>query len=164
MCLIHSHPFSPCDSVRCIHTIPLHNSYSWPGSNWRPSACEADVIATRPQVPECSLSNDSTSASKSSDCWRGTSIFQESCARQARHPTTRSTSAALRYRVQMFSGIGPNQSKSNPITFLFFVLCCAFRAAAMLCEMSCKKLPRGCSVTMDGSGSTLRCPCVIVME
>ena len=25
-------------------------SYTWPGSNWRPSACEADVIATRPQV------------------------------------------------------------------------------------------------------------------
>ena len=25
--------------------------YTWPGSNWRPSACEADVIATRPQVP-----------------------------------------------------------------------------------------------------------------
>ena len=24
--------------------------YTWPGSNWRPSACEADVIATRPQV------------------------------------------------------------------------------------------------------------------
>ena len=30
-----------------------HNNqkYTWPGSNWRPSACEADVIATRPQVP-----------------------------------------------------------------------------------------------------------------
>ena len=25
-------------------------SYTWPGSIWRPSACEADVIATRPQV------------------------------------------------------------------------------------------------------------------
>ena len=25
--------------------------YTWPGSNWRPSACWADVIATRPQVP-----------------------------------------------------------------------------------------------------------------
>ena len=25
--------------------------YTCPGSNWRPSACEADVIATRPQVP-----------------------------------------------------------------------------------------------------------------
>ena len=24
--------------------------YTWPGSNWRPSACEADVVATRPQV------------------------------------------------------------------------------------------------------------------
>ena len=24
--------------------------YTWPGSNWRPSACEADLIATRPQV------------------------------------------------------------------------------------------------------------------
>ena len=27
-------------------------AYTWPGSNWRPSACEADVIATRPQVPD----------------------------------------------------------------------------------------------------------------
>ena len=25
----------------------------WPGSNWRPSTCEADIIATRPQVPCC---------------------------------------------------------------------------------------------------------------
>ena len=25
-------------------------TYTWPGSNWRPSACWADVIATRPQV------------------------------------------------------------------------------------------------------------------
>ena len=24
--------------------------YTWPGASWRPSACEADVIATRPQV------------------------------------------------------------------------------------------------------------------
>ena len=30
--------------------------YTWQGSNWRPSACEADVIATRPQVP-CILSH-----------------------------------------------------------------------------------------------------------
>ena len=27
-----------------------NSKYTWPGSNWRPSACEADVIATRPQV------------------------------------------------------------------------------------------------------------------
>ena len=25
-------------------------AYTWPGSSWRPSACWADVIATRPQV------------------------------------------------------------------------------------------------------------------
>ena len=29
----------------------LQRAYTWPRSNWRPSACEADVIATRPQVP-----------------------------------------------------------------------------------------------------------------
>ena len=29
--------------------------YTWPGSSWRPSACEADVIATRPQVLNISL-------------------------------------------------------------------------------------------------------------
>ena len=27
------------------------SKYTRPGSNWRPSACEADVIATRPLVP-----------------------------------------------------------------------------------------------------------------
>ena len=26
--------------------------YTWPGSSWQPSACGADVIATRPQVLE----------------------------------------------------------------------------------------------------------------
>ena len=31
---------------------PTEGEYTWPGSNWRPSACWADVIATRPQVPE----------------------------------------------------------------------------------------------------------------
>ena len=31
------------------HTRKI-KQYTWPGSNWRPSACEADVIATRPQV------------------------------------------------------------------------------------------------------------------
>ena len=30
--------------------------YTWPGSSWRPSACGADVIATRPQVLEVSAS------------------------------------------------------------------------------------------------------------
>ena len=29
---------------------PHFGKYTWPGSSWRPSACEADVIATRPQV------------------------------------------------------------------------------------------------------------------
>ena len=35
-----------------ILTISFQNhfKYTWPGSNWRPSACGADVIATRPQV------------------------------------------------------------------------------------------------------------------
>ena len=32
-------------------------NYTWPGSNWRPSACEADVIATRPQVLCASTQN-----------------------------------------------------------------------------------------------------------
>ena len=32
--------------ARATRNLP----YTWPGSNWRPSACEADVIATRPQV------------------------------------------------------------------------------------------------------------------
>ena len=36
---------SSCDGCGKRGTV-----YTWPGSNWRPSACEADVIATRPQV------------------------------------------------------------------------------------------------------------------
>ena len=34
------------------NTLGQHQScqYTWPGSSWRPSACEADVIAARPQV------------------------------------------------------------------------------------------------------------------
>ena len=35
----------------------VRENYTWPGSNWRPSACEADVIATRPQVPWKPLPN-----------------------------------------------------------------------------------------------------------
>ena len=32
------------------HFLHCSGKYTWPGSNWRPSACETDVIATRPQV------------------------------------------------------------------------------------------------------------------
>ena len=32
------------------HLTPECVCYTWPGSNWPPSACEADLIATRPQV------------------------------------------------------------------------------------------------------------------
>ena len=49
-----------CEVRRCVWPRPQDGeswvqgsilpSYTWPGSNWRPSACEADVIATRPQV------------------------------------------------------------------------------------------------------------------
>ena len=39
-------PFLPKFHLR----HPIDMLYTWPGSNWRPSACEADVIATRPQV------------------------------------------------------------------------------------------------------------------
>ena len=33
-----------------MHYTNANPTYTWPGSNWRPSACMADVIATRPQV------------------------------------------------------------------------------------------------------------------
>ena len=43
------------DKMRCGRQAEYwrntnRSPYTWPGSNWRPSACEADVIATRPQV------------------------------------------------------------------------------------------------------------------
>ena len=44
-----------CHGLRALRIHVLRSKisckkYTWPGSNWRPSACEADVIATRPQV------------------------------------------------------------------------------------------------------------------
>ena len=39
-------------SAQAVKAQWLCTCYTWPGSNWRPSACEADVIATRPQVPD----------------------------------------------------------------------------------------------------------------
>ena len=37
-------------TIDCKAGCECKRKYTWPGSNWRPSACEADVIATRPQV------------------------------------------------------------------------------------------------------------------
>ena len=37
-------------SAQAVKAQWLCTCYTWPGSNWRPSACEAGVIATRPQV------------------------------------------------------------------------------------------------------------------
>ena len=44
-----------CPDARVDHLRRIASKYTWPGSNWRPSACKADVIATRPQVPACCL-------------------------------------------------------------------------------------------------------------
>ncbi len=41
---------SPHLPGRAAQRIVVATKYTWPGSNWRPSACGADVIATRPQV------------------------------------------------------------------------------------------------------------------
>ena len=41
---------APCFETRSPGTLKLMIKYTWPGSSWRPSACKADVIATRPQV------------------------------------------------------------------------------------------------------------------
>ena len=42
--------------VDIIRDLNLY-AYIWPGSNWRPSACEADVIAARPQMLGTPLSS-----------------------------------------------------------------------------------------------------------
>ena len=47
--LMHPSQMMPAYQFYLTH----HNAYTWPGSNWRPSACEADVIATRPQLLFC---------------------------------------------------------------------------------------------------------------
>ena len=36
--------------VYCSRAVAEAQTYTWPGSKWRPPACEADVIATRPHV------------------------------------------------------------------------------------------------------------------
>ena len=48
-----AHGAAPAIASTCVgavHARHMVKAYTWPGSNWRPSACEADVIATRPQV------------------------------------------------------------------------------------------------------------------
>ena len=47
--LVHPSQMMPANQF----TLTRHNTYTWPGSNRRPSACEADVIATRPQLLCC---------------------------------------------------------------------------------------------------------------
>ena len=44
--------------------------YTWPGSSWRPSACEADVIATRPQVPLQSVQRGNVIKKQPDSCGR----------------------------------------------------------------------------------------------
>ena len=53
----------PMPCTRAIRKNPV-KIYTWPGSTWRPSACEADVIATRPQVLGESLWSSSYSTAK----------------------------------------------------------------------------------------------------
>ena len=45
----HNNPDGLSDEVQNAANAHFEG-YTRPGSNWRPSACEADVIATRPQV------------------------------------------------------------------------------------------------------------------
>ncbi len=44
------HLLSPHLPGQAAQRVVVVTKYTWPGSNWRPSACGADVIATRPQV------------------------------------------------------------------------------------------------------------------
>ena len=45
-----------------------HQKYTWPGSNWRPSACEVDVIAAKPHMLKhiCQISSMMPAPAKSS--------------------------------------------------------------------------------------------------
>ena len=75
-------------------------AYTWPGSNWRPSACEADVIATRPQVlgfighslqPSRPRFVFGDPASPSSPCTRGG--LPPACSNSLMHPVAWECSA-----------------------------------------------------------------------
>ena len=74
--------------------------YTLPGSNWRPSACEADVIATRPQVlgfighslqPSRPRFVFGDPASPSSPCTRGG--LPPACSNSLMHPVAWECSA-----------------------------------------------------------------------
>ena len=43
-------PMAGKETEVVVCRICAPQNYTWPGSSWRPSVCEADVIATRPQV------------------------------------------------------------------------------------------------------------------
>ena len=60
----------------------MYQEYAWPGSNWRPSACEVDLIATRPQVRSmCNLT--SASYHKLPKDFPGALILGDSCISKA---------------------------------------------------------------------------------
>ena len=63
--------------------------YTWPGSNWRPSACEADVIATRPQVLKAGAHQE---------------IFSGVCGHQSRSATEEQASCCFRRSSSQLGG------------------------------------------------------------
>ena len=114
--------------------------YTRPGSNWRPSACEADVIATRPLVP-CMLKGEQrpTAPSHTAGSYReedraGTSRFHSAgcctiipnpphAARRAarKKPRARSTKDTLAERLKRRPAkpMGSPRVGSNPTGVVF---------------------------------------------
>ena len=71
---------SSAASLRCLMRRCQSNTYTLPGSNWRPSACWADVIATRPRVPCCIFSPCAHTRVHTTNTDRGAGMWLTPCS------------------------------------------------------------------------------------
>ena len=138
---------------------PCMGSYTWPGSSWRLSACEIEVIATRPQVlgasaPEARYEQTSHSyVSRICDIRRGTSLGTWNQVLRSRV-----TVPSLRATVCM-TGAGdalrPPRHRRHVV----------FSRAAAHCMLTCDSERQVYAVAEDNSachGSTLVASCAFV--
>ena len=98
--------------AKCIARPLQIAKYTWPGSNWRPSACEADVIATRPQVLRNPGGGRGASVNASHPAWT--------------HPQTRTWNpirriqrlhhCSLQFRLEWEPAAKANRNKSHNCT------------------------------------------------
>ena len=89
-------------------------TYTWPGSNWRPSACEADDVATRPKVLMTKLtqSNYTATSHASKEVCTGTRMTRTKPPQPASPPAS-STSLPLHVRASSPPRTSPLQVRAS---------------------------------------------------